>query len=104
GRLAGHGHRRAPGLCPGTASGPGADHSASNRRDGRLIQAGVSMELETKAVEHGQTFEIKQAFDEFLSGFEAFRQANDERLKGLERRSADVLQEEKVARIDRALT
>lgn len=62
------------------------------------------MELETKAVEHGQTFEIKQAFDEFLSGFEAFRQANDERLKGLERRSADVLQEEKVARIDRALT
>ena len=59
------------------------------------------MELETKAVEHG--LEIKQAFDEFLSGFESFKQANDERLKGLERRSADVLREGKVARIDAAL-
>ena len=60
------------------------------------------MELETKATEHGH--EVKQAFDEFLQGFESFRQANDERLKGLERRSADVLHEEKVARIDAALT
>ena len=60
------------------------------------------MELETKAIEHGH--EIKQAFDEFLHGFETFKQANDERLKGLERRSADVLHEEKVARIDAALT
>jgi HK97 family phage major capsid protein len=60
------------------------------------------MELETKAVEH--TVEIKQAFEDFLGGFEAFKQANDERLKGLERRSADVLSEEKVARIDTALT
>jgi HK97 family phage major capsid protein len=69
------------------------------------------MELETKAVEHGPAYkavehglEIKQAFDEFLQGFENFKQANDERLKGLERRSADVLSEEKVARIDAALT
>src|SRR4051812_24760258 len=60
------------------------------------------MELETKAVEH--TVEIKQAFEDFLGGFEAFKQANDERLKGLERRSADVLSEEKVARIDTALS
>jgi hypothetical protein len=60
------------------------------------------MELETKAVDHGH--EIKQAFAEFLAGFEAFKQANDERLNGLERRSADVLNEEKVARIDQALT
>jgi HK97 family phage major capsid protein len=60
------------------------------------------MELETKAVEHGH--DVKQAFDEFLSGFAAFKQANDERLAGLERRSGDVLNEEKVARIDTALT
>jgi HK97 family phage major capsid protein len=60
------------------------------------------MELETKTVEHSH--EIKQAFEEFLSGFAAFKEANDERLKGLERRSADVLSEEKVARIDSALT
>jgi HK97 family phage major capsid protein len=60
------------------------------------------MELETKAVEHGH--EIKQAFEEFLSGFAAFKQANDERLAGLERRSGDVLNEERVARIDTALT
>lgn len=74
------------------------------------------MELETKAAERGPEYkavehgsinhngEIKQAFEDFLGGFEAFRQANDERLKGLERRSADVLSEEKVARIDSALT
>jgi HK97 family phage major capsid protein len=60
------------------------------------------MELETKAVAPDR--EIKQAFDEFLQGFDAFKQANDERLAGIERRSADVLTEEKVARIDTALT
>jgi HK97 family phage major capsid protein len=60
------------------------------------------MELETKTVEHSH--EIKQAFEDFLTGFAAFRQANDERLAGLERRSADVLSEEKVARIDAGLT
>ena len=64
------------------------------------------MELETKAVEHGPNnqHEVKQAFEEFLSGFAAFKDANDERLKGLERRSGDVLNEDKVARIDAALT
>lgn len=60
------------------------------------------MELETKAVDSSR--EIKQAFDEFMSGFETFKQTNDERLKGIERRSADVLSEEKLARIDTALT
>ncbi len=62
------------------------------------------MELETKAVEHGQNYEVKQAFEDFMAGFAAFKQANDERLAGLERRSGDVLNEEKVARIDTALT
>jgi HK97 family phage major capsid protein len=62
------------------------------------------MELETKAVEHGQNYEVKQAFEDFMAGFAAFKQANDERLAGLERRSGDVLNDEKVARIDTALT
>ncbi len=62
------------------------------------------MELETKAVDHSQnSFEIKAAFEDFLAGFEAFKDANDARLKGLEKRG-DVLDAEKVARIDAALT
>lgn len=60
------------------------------------------MELETKAVaqDAGGHYEIKQAFETFLTDFEAFKQANDARLSGIERRSADVLNEEKTARID----
>ncbi|MYZ50471.1 phage major capsid protein [Propylenella binzhouense] len=48
-------------------------------------------------------YETAQAFDEFMRSFEAFREANDARLDALERRAADVLAEEKVDRIDRAL-
>jgi HK97 family phage major capsid protein len=58
------------------------------------------MELESKAV---AAPEIKDAFDEFLTAFEAFKSANDERLAQLERRSCDVVTEEKVDRINRAL-
>jgi len=58
------------------------------------------MELESKAVAGP---EIKDAFDEFLSAFEAFKAANDERLKQLETRAADVVTDEKVERINRAL-
>ena len=57
------------------------------------------MDLETKAI----TPEIKTAFDDFLSAFEAFKQANDERLNQIETRSADVITEEKVDRISHAL-
>ena len=57
------------------------------------------MDLETKAI----TPDIRNAFDDFLSAFEAFKQANDERLAQLETRSADVVTEEKVDRINRAL-
>jgi HK97 family phage major capsid protein len=58
------------------------------------------MELESKAtVSPG----IKDAFDDFLTAFEAFKAANDERLSQLERRSADVVTEEKVDRINRTL-
>jgi len=58
------------------------------------------MELETKAAE---TREIKEAFEDFLRAFESFKEANDERLTQVERRSSDVVTEEKVDRINRAL-
>lgn len=48
--------------------------------------------------------EADAAYDDLARAFAAFREANDERLGAIERRSgADVLLEEKVARIDRAL-
>jgi len=58
------------------------------------------MELESKALTNP---DIKDSFDDFLRAFEAFKSANDERLAQLERRSADVVTEEKVDRINRAL-
>jgi HK97 family phage major capsid protein len=66
------------------------------------------MELETKAgdgQDHGtHSYEIKSAFEQFMGGFEDFKQANDARLKALECRGGDVLHDDKVARIDAALT
>ena len=58
-----------------------------------------------------QTFETKaagpdvtQAFEDFSRAFEAFRETNDDRLGQIEHRlTADVLTEEKLARIDRML-
>ncbi|HSC19440.1 MAG TPA: phage major capsid protein, partial [Rhizomicrobium sp.] len=64
------------------------------------------MELETKALETRETAherEIKEAFGEFLRIFEDFKQDNDERLKQIEKRSADIITEEKVERINTAL-
>ncbi|MBV9418769.1 MAG: phage major capsid protein [Alphaproteobacteria bacterium] len=57
------------------------------------------MEYETKTA----TPEIKSAFDDFLAAFAQFKEANDERLAQLERRSTDVVTEEKVDRINKAL-
>ena len=57
-------------------------------------------ELETKAV----TQDVAVAFDEFMHAFESFKETNDARLDEVERRcSADVLTDEKLARIDNAL-
>ncbi|HEX2020256.1 MAG TPA: phage major capsid protein [Aurantimonas sp.] len=54
----------------------------------------------TKAATPGS----KDPFDDFMEAFEGFREANDERLGAIEKRmSADVLTEEKVDRIGRAL-
>lgn len=62
------------------------------------------MELENKAdTVNASAPEIKQAFDDFLYAFESFKSANDQRLSELEKRSADVLTEDKVNRINAAL-
>ena len=51
-----------------------------------------------------QSPEARAAHSELMSAFEAFRDANDQRLAEVERKSsADVLLEEKVDRIDRSL-
>ena len=56
--------------------------------------------LETKST----PAEVSTAFDEFHRAFSAFRDANDERFAQIETRlGADVLTEEKVARIENAL-
>ncbi|MEQ1942268.1 phage major capsid protein [Mesorhizobium sp. VNQ89] len=47
--------------------------------------------------------ELADAFDEFMTTFEAFKDSNDRRLAELETRGADVLTVEKVDRISRAL-
>ncbi len=61
--------------------------------------------LETKvAAGDAGIAEIGGAFDEFMSAFEAFKDANDARLDQIERRmSADVVTSEKVERINAAL-
>lgn len=43
-------------------------------------------------------------FNDFTRAFEAFKEANDQRLADIERRSADPLTDEKLARIDRTLS
>lgn len=59
---------------------------------------------ETKAAGEAAASDVTQAFDEFMTCFEAFKEGNDERLGQIERRlSADVVTEEKVARINRAV-
>ena len=60
---------------------------------------------EIKAAGEGPTsLDVVNAFDEFMGAFVAFKDANDQRLEDIERRIAsDVVTEEKVARINRAL-
>jgi HK97 family phage major capsid protein len=47
--------------------------------------------------------DVAGAFDEFVRTFETYKEGNDERLAKIERRSADVLLDDKVARIGAAL-
>jgi HK97 family phage major capsid protein len=65
-----------------------------------MKETSMTNHIETKAAADDAAL----AFGEFSRAFEAFREANDDRLSQLERRlSADVLTEEKLARIDRTL-
>jgi HK97 family phage major capsid protein len=57
---------------------------------------------EIKSVPSGG--DVAAAFDDFMRSFEAFRSENDARLDRIERRSADVLSDQKVDRINAALT
>jgi HK97 family phage major capsid protein len=47
--------------------------------------------------------DLNDAFDGFMRTFEAYKEHNDDRLAQIERRSGDVVAEEKMARLDRAL-
>ena len=60
---------------------------------------------EIKAAGEGPTsLDVVNAFDEFMSAFDAFKEANDQRLEEIEARiTSDVVTEEKVARINRAM-
>lgn len=60
----------------------------------------ASISPETKAV---LPHEASVTHAEVMRIFEAFKEANDQRLTDIERRSADVLVDDKVARISRAL-
>jgi HK97 family phage major capsid protein len=60
------------------------------------------MELETK--DGAANREIKDAFGDFLRAFEVFKESNDARLIEIERRGGDVMLEEKVDRINAALS
>ncbi len=57
---------------------------------------------EIKSVSNGG--DVAAAFDDFMRSFEAFKSENDARLDRIERRSADVLSDQKVDRINAALT
>lgn len=67
-------------------------------RIGTALKAGETKSLRPDA------HEVREAMDEFLGAFEAFKEANDERLAEIEKKlTADVVTEEKVERINRAL-
>ncbi len=60
--------------------------------------------MERKALDGAPTSpDVAQAFEEFSRNFAAYQEANDARLRSLEKRAGDVLLEEKLARIDAAL-
>jgi HK97 family phage major capsid protein len=59
--------------------------------------------LEVKAGIAGGGAEANAVYDEMMRTFEAFKASNDERIGRIERRSADALDEDKVARINAAL-
>jgi phage major capsid protein, HK97 family len=57
--------------------------------------------LEVKSI--AASDDLTGAFEEFMTTFEAFKRENDQRLREIERRSADPLTQEKVERLSAAL-
>jgi HK97 family phage major capsid protein len=66
-----------------------------------MTQHNLARAPETKSA--GNHAELADAFDEFMTTFEAFKDGNDRRLAELESKGADALTSEKVDRIGKAL-
>src|SRR5689334_15124711 len=64
------------------------------------MEVDMQDKLETKA---GIPQEAIVTHGEMMRAFDAFREANDARLDGIERHNADILLEEKLTRIDRVI-
>jgi HK97 family phage major capsid protein/HK97 family phage prohead protease len=80
-------------------SAPSTDNTLLKGRP-MTFQTGAPRAPETKSLDA----DVSAAFEDFMSAFEHYRQSNDERLAEIERRGgADVITEEKMARIDLAL-
>ena len=63
----------------------------------------IDINARAPEIKTGISGEAYATHEEMMRLFEAFKQANDERLAALERRSGDALLEEKVARLNTAL-
>ncbi len=73
-------------------------------RIGTALRETVNEGGETKSLGQPPAHDVREALDELFGAFEAFKEANDDRLGQIERKlTADVVTEEKVERIDRAL-
>ena len=59
--------------------------------------------LETKTMPDELPHDLNGAFEGFMRTFEAYKHENNGRLRDIEKRSSDVLTDEKMARLDRAL-
>src|SRR5690606_41415550 len=70
-------------------------------RNGRMSGATNTGVLEVKSI--AASDDLTGAFEEFMTTFEAFKRENDQRLREIERRSADPLTQEKVERLSAAL-
>lgn len=73
-------------------------------RIGTALKETASAGGETKSLGQPQAHDVREALDELFGAFDAFKEANDDRLGQIERKlTADVVTEEKVDRINRAL-
>lgn len=61
------------------------------------------IETETNGEDSVSMYQISTAFDDFMRAFQEYKATNDQRLAELEAKSADVVTEDKLARIDAEL-